>query len=51
MLRGPDFFISNPFSMIVSVSDVPRGGIQVLLESRNNRALPLDLNWPKCLNV
>jgi hypothetical protein len=31
-LGGYNVFISNPFSMIVSVSDVPRGGIQILFE-------------------
>jgi hypothetical protein len=31
ILGGCKFFISNPFSMIVSVSDVPRDGVQILL--------------------
>jgi hypothetical protein len=26
-------------------------GVQVLLDTRNNGALPLDLAYPKCLNV
>jgi hypothetical protein len=30
ILKGRNFLISNPFSTIVSVLDVPRKGIQVL---------------------
>jgi len=29
---GPNFLISNSFLTIISVPDVPRGGIQVLFE-------------------
>jgi hypothetical protein len=31
--------------------DVPRGGIQVCLDTKNNKALPLDLTFPGHLNV
>jgi hypothetical protein len=34
---GHNFFISNPFLMIFSVLDAPRGGFQVFLDTRNNK--------------
>jgi hypothetical protein len=46
ILEGHNFLISNLFSTIVNVSNVLRGGVQVLFEHHNNRALPLD---PACL--
>jgi hypothetical protein len=45
-LKAHNFLISNLFQTIVSVSDVPRGGVQILLDPRSKRALPLD---PACL--
>ncbi len=44
-LRGYNFFISNLFLTIIFVSDVPRAGVQVCLDNKNNRALPL---YPGC---
>jgi hypothetical protein len=39
-LRGCNFLISNPFSTIVSVSDAPRGGVQVLFEHQKQQSPP-----------
>ncbi len=50
-LGGHNFLISNLFSMIVSVSNVPRGGFKFCLDTRNNGALPLDPACPECLSV
>jgi hypothetical protein len=50
-LVGHNFLISNPFSTIVSVSNAPGGGVQVLFGHKNNGALPLDLAFPEQLNV
>jgi hypothetical protein len=50
-LGDRNFLIFNPFLTIVSVSDVPRGGVQVLLDTRNNGTLPLDPAFLKPLNV
>jgi hypothetical protein len=50
-LRGCNFFISNLFLTIIFVSDVPRAGVQVCLDNKNNRALPLDPGCPEHLSV
>jgi len=48
---GCNFLISNPFLMIVSVSDDQEGRFQFCLDTRNNRALPLDPACPEHLSV
>ncbi len=50
-LGGHNFLNSIMFFMISSVQDVPIEGIQVLFKHQKNRALPLDLAYPKCFNV
>jgi hypothetical protein len=44
-LVGINFLNSNPFLMIYNVSSVPIGGVQVCLDTKNNRALPLHLAY------
>jgi hypothetical protein len=39
-LGGHNFLISNLFSMILSVLDTPRVGLQVFFSHQSNRALP-----------
>jgi hypothetical protein len=34
LLKGCNFFIFNPFLMVVSVLDVPKRGVQVLFNHR-----------------
>jgi hypothetical protein len=51
MLGGHNFLISNLFSMIISVSNTPRGGVQVLFEHQKQQNSPLDLAWPEHLSV
>jgi hypothetical protein len=41
MLGVHDFLISNPFSTIVNVSNVPRGGVQVLFGNQKQQSPPL----------
>jgi len=51
MLGGHNFLISNLFSMIISVSNTPRGGVQVLFEHPKQQNSPLGsgLAWAlKC---
>ncbi len=50
-LGGYNFFNSIPFSMIFNVSDTPIGGLQVLLDTKNNGTLPLNLAYPEHLSV
>jgi hypothetical protein len=50
-LRGCNFFICNLFLTIVSMSDVPRAGVQVCLDNKNNGALPLYPGCPERLSV
>jgi hypothetical protein len=40
-LGGHNFLISNSFFTIISVPDVPRGGIQVLFEHQKQQNPPL----------
>ncbi|CAK9257327.1 unnamed protein product, partial [Sphagnum jensenii] len=49
ILGGCNFFISNPFSMIVSVLDVPREGVQILLGHQKQQSPPFEA-CPKCLS-
>jgi len=44
-LVGINFLNSNPFLMIYNVSSVPIGGVQVCLDTKNNRALALHLAY------
>ncbi len=37
--------------MIFNVSDTPIGGLQVLLDTKNNGTLPLNLAYPEHLSV
>jgi hypothetical protein len=37
--------------MIITMSNAPRGGVQIFFGHHNNRAPPLDLAYPKRLNV
>jgi hypothetical protein len=46
-----NLFNSIPFLTILNAFDVPIGGVQVLLDTSNNRAFSLDLTCPKHLNV
>jgi hypothetical protein len=39
-----NFLISNPFSTILIVLDAPRGGLQVCLDTKINKTLPLLLH-------
>ncbi len=39
-LGGCNFLISNLFSTIFCVLNVPRGGVDFFLDTRSNRALP-----------
>ncbi len=48
---GCNFLNSILCLAIFSVLNAPIGGVQVFLNIRNNRALPLDLACPKCLSV
>jgi len=48
ILGGGNIFISNPFSMIVSASDVPREGVQILLGHQKQQSPPFGA-CPKCL--
>jgi hypothetical protein len=50
-LRVGSFLISNPFLKNFSGLDAPRGEIQVVLDTRNNGALPLDPACPERLSV
>jgi len=50
ILGGGNIFISNPFSMIVSVLDVPREGVQILLGHQKQQSPPFGA-CPKCLSV
>jgi len=50
-LGGCNFLISNSFSMIVNVSNAPRGEFKFCLDVKNNGALPLDPACPERLNV
>jgi hypothetical protein len=49
LLGGHNFLISNPFWMIVSVSDAPRGGVQVLFGHQKQRSPPLGSSLPWAL--
>ncbi len=51
ILVGCNFLISYLFFQIVSVSDAPRGGVQVLFRHQKYRALPLDPACPERLSV
>ncbi len=46
-----NFLISYLFFKIVSVSDEPRGGVQVLFQHQKHRALCLDPACPERLSV
>jgi len=46
--EGCNFLIPNMFWTIVSVSDAPRGEVQVLFGHKNKGALPLGLACPEC---
>jgi hypothetical protein len=48
---GCNFIIYYIFFRIFSVSDAPKGGIQVLFRHQKNWSLPLDLAYPECLSV
>jgi hypothetical protein len=43
ILGGCNFLIFNPFSMIVSVSDAPRGEVQVLFGHQKQWSHPLGI--------
>jgi hypothetical protein len=45
MLVAHDFLISYLFSMIISVSNTPRGGVQVLFGHQKQQSSPLCI-WP-----
>jgi Trk-type K+ transport system membrane component len=45
-LGGHNFLISNSFFMIISVPDVPRGGIQVLFQHQKQQNPPLGSGLP-----
>jgi hypothetical protein len=51
ILGGHNFFNSILFLMIFVVPDVPIGGVQVCLDTRNNETLPLDPAYLKHLSV
>jgi hypothetical protein len=54
ILGGHNFLISNLFSMIVSVSNALRGGVQVFFrhQKKRNPFLGSNLFWePKCLVI
>jgi len=43
---GHNFLISNPFSIIVNVSDVPRGGFQGFFGQQKQQSPPLESGLP-----
>ncbi len=45
-LGGRNFLISNPFLIIVIVSDAPRGGVQVLFGDQKQKSSPLGSSLP-----
>jgi len=45
-VEGHNSLISNPFLMVVSVSDAPRGGVQVLLGHQKQQIPPLGSSLP-----
>ncbi len=53
-LAGRNVFISNPFLTNVTVSNVPRGGVQVFFGHQKQWSPPLGSGWPwalKCLVI
>jgi hypothetical protein len=49
---GCNFLISNLFSMIISVSNATRGGVQILFgHPKQGEPSPLDLAYPERLSV
>jgi hypothetical protein len=51
LLKGHNFLNSIPFLMIFNVPDPWIRKVQVLLDTRNTWALPLDRVCPECLSV
>jgi hypothetical protein len=49
ILGGHNFFISNLFSMIITMSDASRGGVQVLFAHHNQLSPPLGSGLPWAL--
>jgi len=43
---GHNFLISNPFLIIISVSDVPRGGVQGSFGQQKQQSPPLESSLP-----
>jgi len=39
-MKGYNFLISNPFLMILSASDAPKGGIQACLDPKATKLSP-----------
>ncbi len=51
ILGGHNFLNSILFLTFFSVPYVPIGRVQIFLDTKNNKTLPLDLVFPKHLNV
>ncbi len=50
-LKGHNFLISNLFLIIIAVSNASRGGFKIYMNTRYNKALPLDLACLEHLSV
>jgi hypothetical protein len=46
---GHNFLISNSFSMIITLSNAPRGGVQFVFGHQKQRSSPLDSGLPWAL--